>query len=182
MSLHDRWMAHLKPSTQKRKGSYKIYNAMSKYGKENFWCELLEDDIPIEQLNEKEIYYIEKYDSYYNGYNSTKGGDGKIINNQYDIGEIIKNYNSGMSSTEIANKYDVSRTTISRILHANNIEMRDNGHKLSENMLEDIVKLAKNNTYEYVADLYGVDPKTIKRFLVKHNFRKRNPYNYRKCP
>lgn len=45
---------------------------MNKYGKENFYVELLEDDIPIDLLNEKEIEYIELYDSYYNGYNSTK--------------------------------------------------------------------------------------------------------------
>ena len=29
---------------------------MNKYGKENFWVEVLEENIPIELLDEKEIY------------------------------------------------------------------------------------------------------------------------------
>ncbi len=179
MSLHDRWSAHLKPSTEKRRGNYKIYNAMNKYGKENFTCEILEDNIPVDNLNNKEIYYIEKYDSFNNGYNSTKGGDGRIINNNYDVEKIICDYKSGKTSSDIAKEYGVSPTTITRILHSKNIKMRKSGRKLSDDMLEDIIKLANVNTYNDVAKIYDVDPKTIRRFLIKHDFRKRNIYKYK---
>lgn len=180
MSLHDRWLAHLKPSTAKRKGNYKIYNAMNKYGKENFICEILEENVPIDDLNSKEIYYIEKYDSYINGYNSTKGGDGRVINNKYDIEKIIYDYKSGKSSSEIAKEYGVCSTTIARVLHSENIKMRECGRKITEDMLEDIIKLASTNTYNEVAKIYNVDLKTIRRFLIKHNFRKRSVYKYKK--
>ena len=51
--------------------------AIRKYGVDAFIIETLEDGIDSsDELNKKEIEYIEKYDSYYNGYNSTLGGDG----------------------------------------------------------------------------------------------------------
>jgi len=55
----------------------KFYRAMRKYGEENFYIELLET-VAIESLNDREKYWIKQYDSYYNGYNSTFGGDGTI--------------------------------------------------------------------------------------------------------
>ena len=46
--------------------------ALEKYGKENFIIEILEECEP-EELNEKEKYYIDLYDSYNYGYNSSRG-------------------------------------------------------------------------------------------------------------
>ena len=60
----------------------KFYIALRKYGFENFSFEVLEKyDVKTKEelydvLNEREMYYIEKYDSFNNGYNLTKGGDG----------------------------------------------------------------------------------------------------------
>ena len=46
---------------------------MRKYGIENFTFSVIEE-CSQEQLNEREIYWIEYYDTYKNGYNSTLGG------------------------------------------------------------------------------------------------------------
>ena len=51
----------------------KFYKALRTYGIDNFEVEILEL-CPIEELDEKEIYYIKKYDSFHHGYNSTEGG------------------------------------------------------------------------------------------------------------
>lgn len=51
-----------------------LYQAMRKYGLNSFSFEVLEE-CEKEQLNEREAYYIEKYDSWHNGYNETAGGD-----------------------------------------------------------------------------------------------------------
>ena len=52
----------------------KFYQAIRKHGGwEMFEVKVLEL-CDKEQLNEKEIYYIDLYDTYRNGYNSTKGG------------------------------------------------------------------------------------------------------------
>ena len=60
----------------------KFYNAIKKYGWDNFNHEILlvirceiEEEIWF-WLDEWECYYIEKYDSFYNGYNNTLGGKG----------------------------------------------------------------------------------------------------------
>ena len=172
LSMEDRWKTHLKPSVSKQRSSYKIYNAMNKYGKENFYCELLEENIPVKELNDREIYYIEKYNSFENGYNSTKGGDGRFINKDYDIENIISQYKSGVSAIQIAKEYDVSHSTIDRILHVNNIETRIDGKKLFDYMLDEIIELTNIHTYNEIASLYNVDEKTIRRFLSKHGFRK----------
>jgi group I intron endonuclease len=53
----------------------KFYRAVRKYGWENFIYGIIEEyDVDI--LNEKEIFYIDYYDSYNNGYNLTIGGEG----------------------------------------------------------------------------------------------------------
>lgn len=70
---------HRKAAKQGKPG--KFYNAIRKYGWDSFDYEVLftvfEDDSKIKQtiLDEKEMYYIEKYDSFKNGYNMTIGGN-----------------------------------------------------------------------------------------------------------
>lgn len=45
----------------------------------NCWeIEIIEDNVPEDELNQKEQYYIKYYDSIYSGYNHTKGGETKV--------------------------------------------------------------------------------------------------------
>lgn len=71
---------HLKDSSSKRECFKNIifYKAIRKYGWDNIKWEILEDNITDETiLNEKETFYILKYDTFMeNGYNMTSGGDG----------------------------------------------------------------------------------------------------------
>lgn len=75
--LTERIRGHFKDATYKVASSYNtaFSRAIRKYGK-NIIFEIVEDDINIEKLNEREIFYIEKFDSFRFGYNSTTGGDG----------------------------------------------------------------------------------------------------------
>ena len=75
--IEERWKQH---NREFLKEDSVIYLAMRKYGIENFSFEVLEE-CKKEELNEKEIYYIEKFNSYIhaensNGYNMTIGGGG----------------------------------------------------------------------------------------------------------
>ena len=60
----------------------RIENARKKYGPENFGYEILEtitcnsDEELASVLNEREIYWIDKFSSYNNGYNNSIGGGG----------------------------------------------------------------------------------------------------------
>jgi group I intron endonuclease len=74
--VESRWQEHLYLATNTKKKS-KFYNAIKKFGTVSIEWEVLEDNISTpEELNLKEQYYILKYDSYQNGYNSTTGGGG----------------------------------------------------------------------------------------------------------
>lgn len=79
-TLEHRVSIHKKDS--KVKNTY-LYRAIRKYGFENFIWEEIDTANSIEELHEKEIFYIKKYDSFDNkekGYNTTSGGY-----NLYDI-------------------------------------------------------------------------------------------------
>ena len=57
---------------------FKIYKAMRKYGVKNFLFETIEK-CQANELDEKERYYIERYNSRNNGYNEAIGGKGKPL-------------------------------------------------------------------------------------------------------
>lgn len=159
-----RFSQHCKPSAMRTR-HYKLYNAIKKYGTENFYIELVEDMIPIENLSEREIYYIEKFDSFNSGYNSTKGGDGRVINKPYDEEVIADLYSKGVSSVEIGKIYNVCGTTICRALNKLNIKTRDNGNKYSLFDTELFIKMwnDKNTMIKDMAKNFNVHEKTIRR-------------------
>ena len=115
-SPSERFKQHMKPSTHKQRGSYKIYNAINKYGKENFYYEVLEEHISEEDINEREIYYINLYNSYEHGYNSTRGGDTKIISRVQDIQKLKEMFNGNKTYEEMAEYFQVNKATIQRTL------------------------------------------------------------------
>lgn len=58
----------------KRKNS-SIHQAIVKYGIDNFTIQLLEDNIEILELNDREQYWIKQYNTYKSGYNQNQGGE-----------------------------------------------------------------------------------------------------------
>lgn len=70
-----------------------INRAFKKYGEENFIKEIIDETNDYEELSEKEIYWIEKYNSTDRkiGYNISKGGDGgDVFKNHPDLDLIRK--------------------------------------------------------------------------------------------
>jgi hypothetical protein len=60
--------------------STKFYNALRKYGRDSIISETIDYAETQEEAYDKESFYIEKYDTYKNGYNSTtRGGGGWLI-------------------------------------------------------------------------------------------------------
>ena len=75
--IDDRWKEHMKCGLGiDTPVGNKLYQAMKEIGPENFTFELLEA-CPIEQLDEKEKFYIELYQAKDYGYNSTQGNKKK---------------------------------------------------------------------------------------------------------
>jgi len=74
-----RWNNHILRSKNQnsREYNYPLMRALRKYGEKNFDFTILEEiqSYDIDYLNQKEKMWIEKYDSFKNGYNQTSGGD-----------------------------------------------------------------------------------------------------------
>ena len=72
-----RFYRHVKSLAHKDNNFF--HNALRKYGLDNFIYCVLEENILRDNLNIKEIEWIEYYDSFYNGYNMTTGGGQNTI-------------------------------------------------------------------------------------------------------
>ena len=73
--LKDRWAQHKRSARDPRGGWNKqhIHNAMSKHGIENFTIECVEE-CAVEELDERETYWINRLDTFRKGYNEIVGG------------------------------------------------------------------------------------------------------------
>lgn len=101
---------------------------MDKYGIENFIIEELEYVEDDSLLDDKEIHWIKELNTYgSNGYNASKGGDGKLL---YDHNEIIELAKLGYSEPQIAEKIQCSKDLVYKILKANNVKVRRASAKL----------------------------------------------------
>jgi group I intron endonuclease len=120
-----------------------IHRAIKKYGKSNFTIEVIEE-VDKDSLNDREKFWIEYYNSYNNGYNSTRGGqDGSTHCKELDTESIIKEYNLGKSLRSIGNTFKVDKQTIKDLLIRNNITLRTTrSYKLSQidriSIIEDV--------------------------------------------
>lgn len=104
--------------------NYHFYNAIKKYGFDDFVFEVVEDNIKTkEELNERERYWIKFYDSYRNGYNTTLGGDGSV---RRDEETILKFFYEGKNIKEISEITDYSRGTIGDVLRQAGLSEENN--------------------------------------------------------
>lgn len=74
-TIEERFKKHIQNAKNGVKTHF--YNAIRKYGEENFEIEIIEDGILNEDiLNEKEKYWIKTLNSQIDGYNIAEGGNG----------------------------------------------------------------------------------------------------------
>lgn len=114
-NISSRWRAH---RTKYQTEDTLLYRAMRKYGIDNFSFEVIEE-CDIDQLNDKEIFWIEYYNTHNleKGYNLTDGGQKatKAILTEKEVLEIYELLKTPLSMEEIAKKYSVTYHTISDI-------------------------------------------------------------------
>lgn len=164
-----------------------FHRAIRKYGWEQFEKSILlkieadNYDTLRESLDELESFYIKKYDTYNNGYNSTYGGSGVICdtNNKKvlvfnELGEFIEECESRVVA---ASKYSVLPTSVSdccnRIILSsgwkNNLRIifRNEGDTVTEEDIERIRKARKNKQvpvkcYDFnTGELLGTYPSIV---------------------
>lgn len=133
----------------------KFYEAIREIGAKHFICSELER-CDNSQLSNREIYYINKYNSYIDGYNSTPGGSANYsIFDKYRE-DIVNLYLSEVSSEAIAKKYNCCGETVLNILKSEGIEIR--------NISKEVVIKTLNKRFDTIRE--------AARFLIQNDFTK----------
>lgn len=121
VDLNTRHKQHIKydPFNMNNKEyNYPLSKGIRKYGEDAYELIILEDNLTREQLNEREIYWISFYDTYFNGYNQSIGGANPVkpIFTEEKINDVIEMLkDESYSYQDIANKTGMSMTHIHNI-------------------------------------------------------------------
>jgi len=136
LTLEKRFKTHL---SQAKSGScYAFHRALRKYNIDNWLSETLGEYFSKAEAKKAEIDLIKEHGTFVteNGYNMTKGGDGSVDhiktfetlkNNRGDkhchakltqeqVFNVKERFLSGLTQTELSEQFNVTQSTISRIL------------------------------------------------------------------
>lgn len=95
-----------------------LHNDIQKLGREYFKFEIIEK-CDVDQLDEREKYWIEYYDSYNMGYNNTEGGSGNKLNAKNSQCMSVYAYN--LDGTFAAEYYSIASAMRKLNMKSNNI-------------------------------------------------------------
>lgn len=184
-TIEQRFKEHKKNIYKRTTENRPLYRAMRKYGTENFSIKELEK-CSMEDSSEKEIYWIEKLDTYHSGYNATFGGDGKALYNyvelakvyleRQNIQEVCRIFNCDKNVVSIACKNKgikvLSSQEISKIKYSKKVmQCNKTNHKKVYNIFNSLMEAA---TYMVDNNLTGCKHSTIRTHIseVCHGKRK----------
>ena len=125
-SIEKRFNEHCKDAFREHCEKRPLYSAMKKYGINHFHIELVEE---TNEPEERERYWIEYFGSFKYGYNATMGGDGKKYLD-YDL--VIATYNELQNVTQTAEKLNINKDSVSKILHLKNIPIKSAQEQVKE--------------------------------------------------
>lgn len=136
-SLEKRFKEHCRDSKKPSLQNRPLYRAFNKYGIENFQISLIEETATPD---EREIFWIEQKQSFKNGYNATKGGDGK----HYVDYELINTlWEKGYGPLEIAKLTGYCKETVSRGLKNSTVTQEMIYARKFENQQKPVCKIDK---------------------------------------
>lgn len=110
-----------------------LYFAMRKYGIENFTISCLEEVGDESTLSEREQFWIKYYDTYNNGYNATRGGDGSIL---YDYDMIWSLWEQGLNIKEISSIMQCYDQVVQTVLNLHNVSTDERINRSYNNILK----------------------------------------------
>ena len=154
-SIEKRFKEHCWDASRERNEKRPLYNAMRKYGVEHFHIELIEE---TDNPEEREVYWIEKKQSFKNGYNATIGGDGrKYID--YDL--VVKTYQDLQNIKLVAKQLHHDESTISKILKEKNIDIKSSIEWMRENRGKKVGQYDLNDNFIQSFDSRGLASKYL---------------------
>lgn len=115
---HKQHMLYDPYNPNNREYDYPLSRGVRKYGADAYELIILEENVPLDQLDVKEKYWINYYDTYWHGYNQTMGGASPTkpfySDNIIDlVTEMLKD--EAFSYNDIAQKTNMSLTHIYNI-------------------------------------------------------------------
>lgn len=170
VNIIKRWEQHINNYDNQNEKTYDtyFYRSIRKYGIENFSFSIVEL-CDQNELNEKETRWINYYDSYHDGYNSTLGGDGNIC---VDREEFKKFYlENDVSVIELANHFRIDRSTAGRILKE--LGIKTNYYvddELKKKICEEYA-LDQSISCLSLSKKYNKDRETISKILKENNIK-----------
>ena len=123
-SIEKRWKEHCDDAYKETKEKRPLYAAMRKYGIEHFHIELIEETNNPEA---REEYWIEKKQSFKNGYNATLGGDGR---KRIDYDMVVSTYKQLQSVALTAETLNIDKTSVHNILVSRAVDIKSSSEIL----------------------------------------------------
>lgn len=172
----DRWKDHYTEYLYQNTKNYNLlYSEMRSIGIDKFVFQIIEINIPILQLDDREKYYIELYKTNINGYNISLGGQCKNKSQKLlesDVRDIIALIRQNLSFKDISKLYNVGVSTISDINCGDTWKFEDEVYPiiLSYNIKKgfsdydiDRIYFYLRNGYSYrkIANIYNTSSTTI---------------------
>lgn len=144
-----RWQGHIS-QLEAGTGSPKLQYAFDKYGKDNFAFQTIEE-CQVEELDEREKYWINEYDAYENGYNSTLGG--QTGSNKHDYRIIADKYLELRSLRKTAESIGCSIQTVQHAIRSFDIDAMKIGERIG--------KQRNTKDYELLYQEYLLNPRIV---------------------
>lgn len=180
-NLKERHKKHIKYDPYNKKVleyNYPLSRGVRKYGEQYYSLVILEE-VDKTLLNEREAFYIIKYDTFQNGYNQTPGGSipPYIVYGEEILLEVVKLLKTDASYKDISKKTGLSFSHIDNIntgkrRRLNDIKypIRENqlggkGRKLTQEQVEEIAKEIELGvkSFDSIAKEYGISQPTVSK-------------------
>ncbi len=153
----------------------KFHSAIKELGIEHFKVEIIEE-CSNEELDEKEKYWIQYFNSYKKGYNTTKGGQNSLTKASPE--SCIQYYldNKDIKTlTQITKELGVGTNNLRELLQENNIREKRKYNTYNNWSEEEKTKIKQDIlngcSLIYLIKTYHHDAKTIKKFMEENNLK-----------
>lgn len=146
---HERHMADLRAN---RHHSHKLQRAYNKYGEEHFHFEYIKKEVNnIVELQDIEKAYIKQFNTYYDGYNETLGGEGHSTKFDDEIAVLIFQIGKRYAGVKhlLSKYFKCDRTTITAIFNRESLEEETYQEKELQELIEEIGISEKNLRENY---------------------------------
>ncbi len=144
-NIQQRFQQHISDAKKSHREHRPLYDAINKYGAENFKIELIETVGSDREACERENYWITHFRTYLgfadcNGYNATLGGDGKTYINREKIKETLLNF-PDKTSEQIAKICNCCSDTVREIAKENSIHLKTSQELTREKLKKEILQI-----------------------------------------